>query len=160
MENPAEGSGERFLALNHCQRKSLSVSSNASSERLAVSWTEMVRNMLLRKDERRRVDSLSPGTRAPKRDALHASDGSDERLAMVLRGLQHHLNALHVMARFVRLGLPQPRALALAHWWERLIHPLLYPTLRQLIPVRVASPEQLRSVPGAATRDRAKGTVS
>jgi hypothetical protein len=62
---------------------------------------------------------------------------------MVLQGLQHHLNALHVMARFVRLGLPRPRALALAYWWERVIHPLLYPALRQLIPVRVASPERL-----------------
>ena len=79
---------------------------------------------------------------------------------MVLHGLQHHLNALHVMTRLLRLGLPQPQALGVARWWERVIHPLLYPTLRQLIPVRVASPEQLRSVPGAATRDRAKGTVS
>ena len=62
---------------------------------------------------------------------------------MVLRGLQHHLNALHVMTRLVRLGLPRPRALAIARWWERVIHPQLYPTLRRLIPVRVASSERL-----------------
>jgi len=77
---------------------------------------------------------------------------------MVLHGLQHHLNALHVMTRLVRLGLPRPRALALVRWWERLVHPLLYTALRPLIPVCV--PVRLRSVPGAATRDRAKGSVS
>ncbi len=59
---------------------------------------------------------------------------------MVLHGLQHHLNALHVMARLVRLGLPRPRALALAGWWERAVHPLLYPALRPPIPVCVTSP--------------------
>ena len=58
---------------------------------------------------------------------------------MILHGLQHHLNALHVMARLVRVGLPRPRALALARWWEQVVHPLLYPALRPLIPVRVAS---------------------
>ncbi len=58
---------------------------------------------------------------------------------MVRYGLQHHLNALHVMARLVRLGLPRSRALALARWWERVVHPLLYPVLRPLIPVGVAS---------------------
>jgi aryl carrier-like protein len=51
---------------------------------------------------------------------------------MVLHGLQHHLNALHVMARLVHLGLPSPRALALARWWERLVHPLLYLVVRPL----------------------------
>jgi hypothetical protein len=62
---------------------------------------------------------------------------------MVLHGFQHHLNALHVMARLVRLGLPRPRALALARWWERVVHPLLYPALRPLIPVCIASPVRL-----------------
>jgi hypothetical protein len=59
---------------------------------------------------------------------------------MILHGLQHHLNALHVMARLVRVGIPRPRALALARWWGRVVHPLLYPALRPLIPVRVTSP--------------------
>jgi len=59
---------------------------------------------------------------------------------MVRHGLQHHLNALHVMTRLVRLGLPRPRALGLARWWEGMVHPLLYPTLRPLIPVCVAAP--------------------
>ncbi len=59
---------------------------------------------------------------------------------MVLHGLQHQLNALHVMARFVRLGFPRPRALALARWWERMVHPWLYPVLNPLIPVCVAIP--------------------
>jgi hypothetical protein len=66
---------------------------------------------------------------------------------MVLHGLQHHLNALHVMARLVRVGLPRPRALALARWWEWVVHPLLYPALRPLIPVRVASPIRLMASP-------------
>jgi len=62
---------------------------------------------------------------------------------MVRHGLQHHLNALHVMARLVRLGLPRPRAHTLARWWERVVHPLLYTALRPLIPMRVASPVRL-----------------
>jgi hypothetical protein len=40
----------------------------------------------------------------------------------------------------VRLGLPRARALGLARWWEGMVHPLLYPTLRPLIPVCVAAP--------------------
>jgi hypothetical protein len=59
---------------------------------------------------------------------------------MVRHGLQHQLNALHVMTRLMRLGLPRPRALGLARWWEGMVHPLLYPTLRPLIPVCVAAP--------------------
>jgi hypothetical protein len=66
---------------------------------------------------------------------------------MVRHGLQHHLNALHVMARLVRLGLPRPRALGLARRWERVIHPVLYPGRRPLIPVCVTAPVRLVSVP-------------
>ncbi len=40
--------------------------------------------------------------------------------------LQHHLNALHLMALVIRLGCPVPRARTLARWWERLTHPWLY----------------------------------
>jgi hypothetical protein len=56
---------------------------------------------------------------------------------MALRALQHHLNALHVMGRMVRLGLPRPTALGLARWWERMVHPLLYPSMRTFVPVPV-----------------------
>lgn len=80
---------------------------------------------------RRSADSLPPGTRA--------QGGADERLTMFRHGLQHHLNALHVMARLVRLGLPRPRAHALAGWWERVVHPLLYSARRPLLPVHVIS---------------------
>jgi hypothetical protein len=59
---------------------------------------------------------------------------------MVRHGLQHHLNALHVMTRLVHLGLSRPRALALARGWEWVVHPLLYPTLHPLIPVCVPAP--------------------
>ncbi len=65
--------------------------------------------------------------------------------------LQHHLNALHVMARLVHLGLPRPRARALARWWERVIHPVVYraapphPRMRDL-------PRALVSVPDIRTR--------
>ena len=69
-------------------------------------------------------------------------------------GLQHHLNALHVMTRLVRLGLPRARALALARWWERGVHPLLYPALRPLLPVRVASPARLAVRPRPAEPER------
>jgi len=62
---------------------------------------------------------------------------------MFRHGLQHHLNALHVMARLVRFGLPRPRAHALARWWERVVHPLLYSARHPLIPVCVASPVRL-----------------
>jgi hypothetical protein len=70
---------------------------------------------------------------------------------MVRHGLQHHLNALHVMTRLVRLGLPRPRALALAGWWERAVHPLLYPALHPPIPVCVAAPVRV------AVRPRHRG---
>lgn len=40
--------------------------------------------------------------------------------------LQHHLNALHVMALLTRLGLSRPQALVLARWWESLAHRWLY----------------------------------
>ena len=40
--------------------------------------------------------------------------------------LQHHLNALHLMALCTRLGCPRLRARTLARWWERLAHPWLY----------------------------------
>ncbi len=40
--------------------------------------------------------------------------------------LQHHLDGLHSMARLIRMGLPRPRALALARRWEALAHPWLY----------------------------------
>jgi hypothetical protein len=40
--------------------------------------------------------------------------------------LQHHLNALHLMALCIRLGCPAPRARALARWWARLAHRWLY----------------------------------
>jgi hypothetical protein len=70
---------------------------------------------------------------------------------MVLHGFQHHLNALHVMARLVSLGLPRPRALALARWWEREVHPLLYPALHPPIPVGVAAPVRV------AVRPRHRG---
>jgi len=103
--------------------------------------------MLLPGGMRRGADSLAPGTRAHNRDALDARHGADERLAMALHTLQHHLNALHVMARLVRLGLPRPRALALARWWERVVHPLLYPAPRLLLPVRVAPLARLRVRP-------------
>jgi len=59
---------------------------------------------------------------------------------MFRHGLQHHLNALHVMARLVRFGLPRPRAHTLARWWERAVHPLLYSARHPLIPVCVAPP--------------------
>lgn len=120
----------------------------------------MARHMLVPGGIRRRADSRSPGIRAPKRDALHAGDGSDEGLAMARHGFQHHLNALHVMARLVRVGIPRLRALALARWWERAVHPLLYPALRPPNPVCVASPVRLAVRPGTATRDRVKGSVS
>ena len=59
---------------------------------------------------------------------------------MVRHGLQHQLNALHVMARLVRLGFPRLRALALARRWERVVHPWLYPVLNPLLLVCVAIP--------------------
>jgi hypothetical protein len=71
---------------------------------------------------------------------------------MVRHGLQHHLNALHVMARLRRLGLSRPRAIALARGWEWVVHPLLYPTLHPPIPVCVPAPVRLAEGPrrGAA----------
>jgi hypothetical protein len=66
---------------------------------------------------------------------------------MVLYGFQHHLNALHVMTRLVRIGFPRRRALALARWWEPVVHPWLYPAFRPLIPVAVAPPVRLRARP-------------
>jgi glycosylphosphatidylinositol transamidase (GPIT) subunit GPI8 len=41
--------------------------------------------------------------------------------------LRHHLNALHVMAFLVRLGISRRQALVLAGRWERLSHRWLYP---------------------------------
>ena len=40
--------------------------------------------------------------------------------------LWHHLNALHVLARLTDLGVPLPRARALARRWEVLAHSWLY----------------------------------
>jgi len=62
---------------------------------------------------------------------------------MVLQGFQHQLNALHLMARLIGIGLPRHRALALARWWEPVVHPWLYPAVRPLIPVAVVPPVQL-----------------
>ena len=59
---------------------------------------------------------------------------------MVFPAIQHHMNALHVMTRLVRIGFPRRRALALARWWEPVVHPWLYPALRPLIPAAVALP--------------------
>lgn len=42
------------------------------------------------------------------------------------RHMQHHLNALHVMAALVRYGSPRRHALSLARWWELRVHPWLY----------------------------------
>jgi hypothetical protein len=55
---------------------------------------------------------------------------------MLLHSLQHHLNALHIMARLVRLGLPRLQALTLARWWERGVHPMLYPARLAVRPRR------------------------
>jgi hypothetical protein len=54
--------------------------------------------------------------------------------------------------RLVRLGLPRPRARALAGWWERAVHPPLYPALHPPIPVCVAAPVRVAVRPrrGAA----------
>jgi hypothetical protein len=59
---------------------------------------------------------------------------------MVRHFLQHHLNALHVLALLRRAKLPRAAALAAARRWERLVHPLLYPAVRRLTLVRVAAP--------------------
>jgi hypothetical protein len=59
---------------------------------------------------------------------------------MVPRFLHHHLNALHVMAFCVHRGLPRSVALRVARRWERLIHPLLYTSVRGLVLVPVAAP--------------------
>ncbi len=66
---------------------------------------------------------------------------------MGIRVLRHQLNALHVLARLVRLGVPRPAALALARTWERIVHPVLYPTLFGLTGVRVATPVRLELRP-------------
>ncbi len=42
--------------------------------------------------------------------------------------LQHHLNALHVLARLIDLGVPCACALYLARQWEVLMHAWLYRT--------------------------------
>ncbi|HSB73763.1 MAG TPA: hypothetical protein VLT62_30935 [Candidatus Methylomirabilis sp.] len=62
---------------------------------------------------------------------------------MALQFLQHHLNALHVMAVFVRVGVPRPTARLIARWWEGVFHPLLYPPIGALIPVRVPAAARL-----------------
>jgi hypothetical protein len=62
---------------------------------------------------------------------------------MALRNLRHHLNALHVLARLVQLGIPRSTALVLASAWEQCIHPLLYPTFFGLTQVRVATPVRI-----------------
>jgi hypothetical protein len=56
---------------------------------------------------------------------------------MLRHALQHHLNALHILGRLVGLGCPRAAALSIARQWERLVHPLLYPSMRRLEPVRV-----------------------
>jgi hypothetical protein len=42
------------------------------------------------------------------------------------RWMQHHLNALHVMALLHRCGCPHPHALTIARRWETVAHPWLY----------------------------------
>lgn len=59
---------------------------------------------------------------------------------MAPRFLQHHLNALHVLALLMRARLPRAAALAVARRWERLVHPLLYRSAREMTLVRVAAP--------------------
>jgi hypothetical protein len=60
---------------------------------------------------------------------------------------QHHLNAMHIMARLVRFGLPRPAALVIAQWWEQCMHPLLYGALWKCTQVRVASPVRIAMRP-------------
>ncbi len=57
---------------------------------------------------------------------------------MTLRWLRHHLNALQIMALGVRLGVPRDRARRFARCWERIAHPLLYPSLGGCFPLRAA----------------------
>lgn len=53
--------------------------------------------------------------------------------------LQHHLNALHVMAVLVRWGVPRPWALTVSRCWEHLSRGWLYGC-----PCSELSPSQLR----------------
>ncbi len=55
--------------------------------------------------------------------------------------LQHHLNALHIMGRLIRLGCTRPRARTAARRWEAIVHPWLY-----------GCPTASRSRPGAGSR--------
>jgi hypothetical protein len=59
---------------------------------------------------------------------------------MIWRHVQHHLNALHVLARLTRLGLSRPHALRLARRWESIAHPWLYGShaVREPVPVRIS----------------------
>ena len=57
--------------------------------------------------------------------------------------LRYHLNALHILARLVQLGIPHSMAFALASAWERCVHPLLYPRFCGLTQMRVATPVRL-----------------
>jgi hypothetical protein len=59
---------------------------------------------------------------------------------MALQFLRHHLNALHIMALLIHARLPRAAALRIARRWERLVHPLLYASAREMALVRVAAP--------------------
>ena len=79
---------------------------------------------------------------------------------MVLHGLQHHLNALHVMARLVRVGLPGPvhsPSRAGGNEWSI---PYSIPPCARSFRCVWPPPCDWWSVPGAVTRDRAKGSIS
>ncbi len=55
-----------------------------------------------------------------------ASGASGGRTSRGLLQLQHHLNALHLMAVLARWGIPRRWARALARCWERMSHGWLY----------------------------------
>jgi hypothetical protein len=45
---------------------------------------------------------------------------------MMRRFLRQRLNALSIMDRLIRWGIPRTRARAIGCWWERRVDPLLY----------------------------------
>ena len=55
-----------------------------------------------------------------------ASGASRGHTSPRLLQLQHHLNALHLMAVLARWGIPRRWARALARCWERMSHGWLY----------------------------------
>lgn len=46
-----------------------------------------------------------------------------------MAAFQHYLNSLHVFCRLVSLGMSRRKALRVARFWERCVHPFLYKTL-------------------------------